>query len=341
MATRYSAQMLISLGVSLAFAQSAVVEDAAPAQFAEDDGKSAQACRIVDPAHIDTYNELYYVSFTDSLATRFSRAYIDEMITGNDPDAWPVSLRVDKKRSKVAAELGQVVGYRVAVLPNEASVVWLPADENQGVDPRLHFDRDLYVMVSPGGLVPLAGSRAIPDTGPSVAESAPVAASAPSIDVARFGGQLDAVIVAMTVDFASIKGALRPKSGAAFMEPDSFESTIQLDGAVDTTFWGTGTGATLFADYGDYTDPKVADAVHASLVAAVDAAPKPCCALVKDRIFNDGYIVDAYLPFDPGQQMDPRLANMVLEVEFRKGLGMGADNKLVDTYSVGLRVRRQ
>lgn len=330
--------MMLFFGVLSALAQDTPLSDAAPPTFAAPDGETALACRIVDPRRIDPEIDLHFVTYRDTLATWFSRPYIDELVDGSDPTVWPEALRVASKRKKVADEIGQLVAYRVAVLQNDAEVVWLPADENQGVDPRLHLDRDLYVMVGPGGVVPVSGSRAIPDpTAAPVAAAAPVA---PVIDAARFAGQLDAVLVALAVDFASIKGKQRPSNGG-FMEVASYDSTIQLDGATGTVFWGTGTGATLSASYGDFIDPKAADAAFASLATAVEAAPKPCCELVKDRIYLDGYVAETYLVFDPGKRMDPRLAKMVLAVEFRKHAAMGPDNEIIDKYSVGLKVHRQ
>lgn len=304
------------------------------AALAED----APAVRITDAAAVDTYNALYYVYFTDALKVQFTDAYVDTMVAGNDPNVWPGAMRTEKQRAKSPDALSAHVAYQVATLPNESTVVWIPADEYQGVTGKLRPEQDLFLMVRPSGLATVDGSRALPDG--VVRPPPPVV---PTIDVAVFGAQLDTLIAALASDFAPIRGAIQPKQegGMSFLDPDVYASTVQLDGALSTNVWGSGIGATLFADYGDYEDPKQADEIVERLIAAVDAAPKPCCSLVKDRIVTEVFVMTYYLPFDPNGQMDPRLKNMVLEIEFRKGLALNASRDLVDSYSVGLRVHRQ
>ncbi len=298
----------------------------------------AQGVHLINPTEIDTYNSVSYESSQESLKTKFAMPFVSQIVTYNDPDSWPNGLRTEEQRAKRYAEIQGYAAYQIAVLPDGDALLWIPADENQGMAPKLVPAHDLFVMVRPGGLMQANGTRALPD-----GSLLPPPIVVPSVDVATFGSQLDALIVALATDFASIKGAVipNPNSILPMLEPTVYASTTPLDGAFSTSFWGTGAAATLVADYGDYDDPTQADAIVETLIAAVDAAPKPCCILVKDRLVNQVFVTTYYLPFDPSHQMAPGLASMVLEIEFHKHLAMDVNNKLVDRYSVNLKIHRQ
>jgi hypothetical protein len=290
--------------------------------------------------------------------------FVNDILAYSDERKWPAILDTAGHRKKHKAEIAACPAYVVATLPGGLSVLWLPAENEFGVIPEGPA-WTVFVVATSDAFVAVEGSRAVPegpkrgdapppDAAPTppedgetplqVAETPPAAPAAPAVVASPFADQLDALIRALAGDFVSVKGAQRAGGGGLGGLPTAteFDTTAPLDGAQGSSLsaWSDH-DITYTASFGTFFDAGAARAAYTRLVAAVDAAPLPCCALAKSEQGADVLRNTTYLPFDPTGKMAPGLHDMVLEVEYAEGFGHVADGSFGTVYTVTLRIHHQ
>lgn len=253
---------------------------------------------------------------------------------------WPSALTTLEKRNSGSRErMKDYKIYYVADIGTDAVLLWVPMEINQHMPEDMRDKTDFLIMIGRDA-VELGDKVSLTGVSEDNAESD--GASKIDVNASGFAAQLANVVSDYEFNFRHIKGELIKEEEGSLKMGDNFNSLIQLEGSESCYLAEEmlSTNLNFIATYGDFLNKDKAVGVYKDLVNKINETAFPCCTFVRLDEYNaETLISQGYLPFDLGGTMSEAFQNIVIEVNVIKGLKFSEDFKLIDQWSVVLRVR--
>jgi len=259
-----------------------------------------------------------------------------------EESAWPTALStLDKRNSGSREMMKQYNIYYVADIGSDAVLLWIPMEINKHMPEDMRDKTDFLVMIGKdavqlGDKVSLYGDAENEDES-SNSQTSPI-----DMNAVGFEKQLINIVADFQYGFKHITGEVIKAEEGSLDFGENFTSQIKLEGSDESYLAKVMLSRDLsfIATFGDYLKKDEAISKYRQLISRIDKVVFPCCTFVKnDEYSGDALTNQAYLPFDLGGKMADEFDKIVLEVEMIKGFKLTDDFKLLDEWSVVLRVR--
>ncbi len=260
-----------------------------------------------------------------------------------EEDKWPSAIETLDKRNNGGRELLIKCNiYYVADIGDDAVLLWVPMEINQNMPAEMRDKGDFLVMIGKeavelGDKVSLYGDKK--------KEIAVAEKSGPKIDLNAIGfeDQLANIVADFQNAFKTIKGSQIPQKQGSLSLSTDYNSKIALSGAENSYLSESSFGSSIpafIATLGDFDDKTTAIAKYKEIVGTIQDMDFPCCTFIEmDEVVNESLISQGFIPFDLDGSMAEEFENIVLEVEVMKNFRLSNDHKMIDQWSVVLRVK--
>lgn len=259
-----------------------------------------------------------------------------------DESHWPTALSTLEKRNSGARELMKDYNiYYVADIGSDAVLLWIPMEINQHMPKEMRDKTDFLVMIGKDAVV-LGDKVSMYGTNEDANNSNGNAKSEIEINAQGFNNQLINIVTDFGQGFKNLKG-LAIKSDSEYSFTNSFISHINLEGSEESYFSEDilSNDLSFISSFGNFSKKEDAIVKYKQLILKIDKIAFPCCTFEKnDEYLGDVLINQSYLPFDLAGAMPHEFDNILIEVEILKGFNLSQDYKLIDQWSVILRVRK-